>query len=534
MSDSLPGVNPAQSGTFASNTARAEPTQGSQAQLLRNLRTGTQVEVLAVKALGPDVVEVRLKPAGAAQAAATTVRAQLVDAQQSQVAKLLTNAGDGGTSGKPTASASLLAEVVAVSPKLVLRPVVTANRDAPTPGSRDWIGVQLKQHWPGARPLTATLESVTNHLADPLDLARALQASDPSVRAAVQQTAERLVAQLATAQDLTQAERLSSTLSRSGIWLEAMLAQGANGPTSIADLQSDLKVQLLTLAQRLRNATQTAPNRAGHEVSPQSPRPAGPTRLALPSPPPTATTNPKLESPTLSPAGAGRPQSHGKLETTAPLPQPRAEPSQASQSSIVTAGTRTDLLNRAAGKRPQNAGAQTVKALDSAGLPRNEPPNIKLSSPDEIDLKGLARDVDGMLKHLVTSQLKTLDASQAQPHWLAEIPFKTPAGLIALETDIRRESRSGNPDEDAWSMRLNLDLPHLGPLTIKLSLRSERLSASLQAESPLAADTLKQNLAKLREQLESRDIEVAALHAGQRQQDRSEPPFDAPLISEKA
>jgi hypothetical protein len=83
-------------------------------------------------------------------------------------------------------------------------------------------------------------------------------------------------------------------------------------------------------------------------------------------------------------------------------------------------------------------------------------------------------------------------------------------------------------------MRLRLDLPKLGPLHILLTLRNERLNASLQAGDPDGAEQIKRHLGDLRTRLEAREIEVASLHAGHRPLSQPAPPFDDPLVREQA
>ena len=139
-----------------------------------------------------------------------------------------------------------------------------------------------------------------------------------------------------------------------------------------------------------------------------------------------------------------------------------------------------------------------------------------------------------MIKQVVTQQLQTLEAGADPPRWVLELPFKTPAGLLTLEADIQRETRAGQAEEDGWSMRIRLNLPRLGPLSINLNLRADRLNAALQAENQTAVDILRQHLATLRQQLEDRQIEIASLHASQRPRTEPPPIRRPPLVSEQA
>lgn len=146
---------------------------------------------------------------------------------------------------------------------------------------------------------------------------------------------------------------------------------------------------------------------------------------------------------------------------------------------------------------------------------------------------GLSREVDGVLKQLVTLQLQNAENGPEQQRWTLELPFQTSAGLLTLDADIQREADQDQDDGEHWSMQIRLDLPVLGPLLIRLSLRDSRLHASLVAERGSSAELLREHLPELRAQLESRDLEIASLHAREGSTERKPPPR-APLLREQA
>ncbi|EIC22162.1 flagellar hook-length control protein FliK [Thiorhodovibrio frisius] len=145
----------------------------------------------------------------------------------------------------------------------------------------------------------------------------------------------------------------------------------------------------------------------------------------------------------------------------------------------------------------------------------------------------LSREVDGMLKQLVTLQLQNAENGPDQQRWTVELPFQTSAGLLTLDADIQREAEQEADQGEHWSMQIRLDLPVLGPLLIRLGLRDNRLHASLVAEQGASAALLRERLPELRAQLEGRDIEIASLHAREGRTERK-PPARAPLLREQA
>ncbi len=234
-----------------------------------------------------------------------------------------------------------------------------------------------------------------------------------------------------------------------------------------------------------------------------------------PSTPPNAPIRPQPEPETPNPSGTTTPQPAGQKP-----PTPPTEPGMASP-----------------GRQPPESGSPnpTEPVRTASQAPPTDPaPQTRTPSTEPPPPPTLAREVDGMIKQVVTQQLQTLEAGTDPPRWVLELPFKTPAGLLTLEADIQREARAGQAETDGWSMRIRLNLPRLGPLSINLNLRADRLNASLQAEHQAAVEILRQHLATLRQQLEDRQIEIASLHASQRPRTDTGSTRRPPLLSEQA
>jgi hypothetical protein len=238
--------------------------------LVGRLLVGMQVELLPGRAIGPELIEARLRPLAGQAAWTPSVRVQLTAALPASGLPIQAATPERSATGAPPTP--LRAEVVATGPTLVLRLLSPTDRSPlpPNPtaaaGSREWLGQQFRQHWPESRPLAATLEHITARLAkeigtDPIavpktvvsaTLTPAVETNDTPGSLQIQRAVATLVGQLATATDLTDPEQLSAAVGRSGLWLEARLAQVAIDPTQSSELARDLKAQLLTLAQQIR------------------------------------------------------------------------------------------------------------------------------------------------------------------------------------------------------------------------------------------------------------------------------------------
>ncbi|WP_207188481.1 flagellar hook-length control protein FliK [Thiocystis minor] len=390
---------------------------------------------------------------------------------------------------------------------------------------------------------------------------------------------------MTTTKDLVDPERLSSAIAQSGIWLEALLAQTATNPLHSSDLSLDLKAQLLHLAEQIRTADQTHPPAtrptslqalASESALPPAlpPKPAEPTGNPIRPP-----TSPNSQSRPVTPQERGAPErlyaamTQSGLWLEALMAQTTAHPARASDRSLDLKAQLLCLAEqiRTADQSPSSSGptpqARTVvpagatpnalplesaapDSTDHPRLPDPNPPQARSVAPEPNPASHrthdetphsratapevLAKEVDGMIKQVVTQQLRSLEAGTDQPQWILELPFKTPSGLTALEADIRRENRSDQSEDDGWSMRIRLNLPRLGPLSINLSLRLDRLHAGLQAENETGANILRQHLETLRQQLLDRKIEVASLHASHRPGGSPQPARRSPMVSERA
>lgn len=412
------------------------------------LELGARVQVRVNAVLNSGDLEVRLRAAQAEQprswsqalrvGIADGLRPALLDALRALAA------------GQARPGAVLDAEVVSLTPRIMLRMIGAEQTEQP--GSDAWFARQWRANLPGARELSTTLAGWSRGLAQAgSEPTPASGVQQPELQRAVKQVLERL----ASPRELTDPARLAQTIRNSGIWLEALLARASLAPQQSVALESDLKAQLLRLAEQIRHHQQ-----AGAKPPAQS----APARVT--PAPGTAQQAP----------AAPRPQS----------PAPDVPAHHARQLAL-------------------GAGAGT-----------------------------LAREVDGMLKQLVTLQLHNTEQAPEQLRWALELPFHSSAGLLTLDADIQREPSAHDEDEAHWSLHIALDLPVLGPLSIRLGLRGEHLHASLVAEQSAGAALLRERLSELRAQLEKRAISVGSLTAREGTLERRAPVPRGSLLSEQA
>ena len=441
-------------------------------------RIGTRVEIALTRHTDPSLVRLQIRPLDGLSAdvaidqllPAATMPAHMVPTARSTA---MSTAGG---------SLRLQGAILALQPTLTLTlsPARTSSDAAPVPqtpaGFSDWLTAQCRQHLPHSLSLATTLDTWRHP--DPSPARDSSSACGPTTErpqwtGLQARLAGDLLSALPSASDLTEPGRLRQAIRQSGVWLEAELARLTQGHGQDSRPSMDLKAQLTRLADRIRALQRTGTPETSAQGAPR----------------------------TADPEGTNHPET-------------------ARQTATDSAG-RTTVLASAADDGQMPVSAQPAKALTGMDPGRDMPP--REAPPEAISddrttqvLRTLDREVAGMIAKIVTNQLITLDSTPDQPRWLLELPFRTPTGIAELEADIRRERRSPDKDDETWHMRLRLDLPRLGPLTIRLSLRADRLSAGLHATSAGTGELLNRNLPLLQERLAAKSIEVASLHAGQR------------------
>lgn len=437
---------------------------------------GSRVEVQLHSVHKSGDLQVRLRPftdAGRLEPWSRALRVAVTD----DVRSLLNASRAEGGHGLRHPS-RLAAEVVAVAPRIRLRmfPQIDAASQR-----QAWFNAQLRAHLPEAKPLTATFSRWESALRDASAQQRpAALVAQERAQTEVQRAVAQILARLAGPGDLTDAARLSQAFKDSGLWLEALLAQAASGSSAGAketlSVDSDLKAQLVRLAARVRAAQQGA--------------------------------------------GGDLARARSAASGTSGVPGQGGHAGNAAASN-QSPDTLSERMRRAMIDKPLPGQARALQGRTAEAGSDRLPP---LSNT-------VLRDVEGLLKQVVTSQLQSAEQAPDQQRWTFELPFQTSAGLFALDAEIEHQVPGAEEDEEHWAVQIRLDLPLLGRILIRLSYREDRLHVGLVGEQAAGVSRLRNGLPQLREQLEGRNLEVASLHAREGPTGR-QVPERAPLLSE--
>ena len=134
-------------------------------------------------------------------------------------------------------------------------------------------------------------------------------------------------------------------------------------------------------------------------------------------------------------------------------------------------------------------------------------------------LFGLA---DSAVSRISLTQVTTAEAQQSgEARWKLEIPLMLPGQeLCVAEFLIERETPDSGSEETpeaeaGWSVSLALDMPGLGPLMIRLSLKGEQLVARIHAEQTSTTQRITEHLDRLRARLTTQGLDVTRLSCHQ-------------------
>ncbi len=297
------------------------------------------------------------------------------------------------------------------------------------------------------------------------------------------------------------ADGLRQAIRDSGLFLESKLAQAAaQNPTASStvaatakpDFSQDFKANLLRLVQVVRdNAATSAPGSARSNPLLNTGVPStGSAAAATPAP-----SSPSSAAAAL--AAALRQAPGGLIDPAAPLQ--RGQP-----------------------PVPPLPLAQLAKGLDMALPPAD-----------------LQRAVEGALARVQVHQLSSLPPDRALlPEWLIELPIRrdsdTDVWSLRLSRDSERERDHPDDGGPAWSVMLAFDLPGIGPMQSRVSLRGERVTAQFFSQMQGVLPLVMEHLPLLQARLTQAGLNVEELscHHGEIPKPKAAP--QARILDERA
>lgn len=333
----------------------------------------------------------------------------------------------------------------------------------------------------------------------------ALQQNALPLPPAVRQAIDALQQQIPNVQTITQPKGLERAVWQSGLFHEANLARHAAGPVQSVQARSlhNLKSALLALATRLR--ADSAPRLPLLQTGNTPTRLSGQAAAYLANQPASRTPTAQQPATPVQSAAQGR--------GIAELPPPSANALPQPQKSVTVARPAVGGPNPNAPNQPQNLQAflQELRV-------------------------GTERALARLVLHQWGSSKTATEVQEVSPlRWLFELPVSTLQGFDIIHFLFERSARDSEDEEAAWHIRLALDLPELGPVHARITLKGQAVTTRFWVEDAKTLERLRVALPDLQHALETRQLSVQTLSAAAGQPPDQPPDKPGtPLISERA
>jgi hypothetical protein len=137
------------------------------------------------------------------------------------------------------------------------------------------------------------------------------------------------------------------------------------------------------------------------------------------------------------------------------------------------------------------------------------PATFALVDAPSQQLNELARQTDGALARLTTTQISNSAADASVQSMLIEVPVRHDDRASVLRLRIERdESRRYEGSSEAWTVEAAVDLGAVGALHAKVTLTGRRIGVQLRAESPAVVDALSTRAGELESMLRDAGLDI--------------------------
>ncbi|HWK51092.1 MAG TPA: flagellar hook-length control protein FliK [Steroidobacter sp.] len=137
------------------------------------------------------------------------------------------------------------------------------------------------------------------------------------------------------------------------------------------------------------------------------------------------------------------------------------------------------------------------------------PATFSLIEGAEQQLNELARQTEGAIARLTTTQMTNTAADPSVQSMLIELPVRHEDRASTLRLRVEHdESRKHQGSGDSWSVEAAMDLGQVGALHAKVTLTGHRIGVQLRAESPAIVNALSARAGELEAILRESGLEI--------------------------
>jgi hypothetical protein len=477
------------------------------------LQQGTVVNAQVLKVLSADLVRIAI----ASLSIDVISQVPLQEGQALQLAVSQTPEGN-----VRLAVVGQGSDTVTLSPEAIFDAAPTARAASAAPR------VVLTQAERAAVSTAAQTAATEQQSLAPLFANLAAVAASPSLPPKLQQAILQVLAQQTNLDPSLDGGDIKTAFEKSGLFLEASLANGTIAPT--AGSPPDLKAALIVLRQVLQSSLGTTAT-AMASPSPASEQPA--MLHAAPQLNVAAAASPDVEVLEILLPQARVPVADD-LAASAAARGPLAEALDAGPSAGATLNLIQEALQELDTPLRAMATAKDARAPDvtvhtntppppfRGALPTPQPiapPSIAANAPLATTAHHLLGDTDAALARQTLLQVASLpdrvdlapvnrQADITSPRWNFEIPFATPQGTAMAQFEISRDGGAVEVEaaRRVWRARFSLDVEPAGPVHALISLTGDKTSVRMWAERPATAAQLRAGAGQLSQALTRADL----------------------------
>jgi hypothetical protein len=393
----------------------------------------------------------------------------------------------------------------------------------------DKVSLEVKQVAPlvvrvQAEPLTraeqiqqyqrTTLSQINQNDAPTIKLSHLTQPERASVLPrTVTELAAKVIANLNTRTEISQAEPLKQALTRSGHYLENQIRQHVQNPqTKSLDVSKDFKANLLQLAEALKSVLKSAPNTQSSNLEWKQTLPVE-VRAALQK----VIDTPELLRPLAT-------QIQPNVEKTGQTPVQLLMTLLAGLKSLPGQSGVSLATNTAAplaGESPllTNSAVTDVQRFLNTQAPQSKSSEMVLRAIEFQFMRDLLREVESATTRIQMNQLsmvKDPDTPNNNQVWLFDMPIRDKQQLDSLQMRIEQHQSKHTEDESViWQVQLNLETQNLGPMQALISLYKQDVKVVILAEREQTTHLLNQHMESLNQRLSKIGLNVSHLSSRQ-------------------
>ncbi len=123
----------------------------------------------------------------------------------------------------------------------------------------------------------------------------------------------------------------------------------------------------------------------------------------------------------------------------------------------------------------------------------------------KVDIETISKQIESSIARIEVNQSKAIVTQDNQfPTWSIEMPIKDKQNIDLLKLDIQadRNSKSGNDEEQLWTVKLKINFENIGSVSARLSMIDKEVSAILWSENEILNGLIDNNLLLLSKKME--------------------------------